>query len=334
MNLADVQNFFAAHGLPFTWLTETARGPMLAVPPAPLALAVDVAIVIPDVHLGIGPGDAFQENDGSRVTRLEAFLDVVGELGVSVASSGSRFAAVQLGDFYDVMRTSDPAAPFEERLAIVLDAYPGVHAKAQALPLLHCIGNHDHELYDHRELLPRLGINAHITRALGPGVLAFHGNDLVSLRDVDLNIGYQTWLLSLVQTFVDMPAVGPLAGILQRFFDESLADPIFDKPGATSLPWPAPAATLPRGDFPEGWTAPWTVRDQVEQLGEPMLDWERNVNQRLELAILGHSHRPGISWCEVDAGRRIPVVDVGSWTYGRSSFAVVTSEGVGVAHLV
>jgi hypothetical protein len=331
VNLADVQSFFAARDMPFQWLVEpSANAPMIATAPAPLALDVDVAIVIPDVHLGIGPGDVFQENDILRVRRLERFLDVTSALRDNLHALGLRFAAVQLGDYYDVMRSSDPADPFEARLAIVLDAYPGAHAKAQAIPLLHCIGNHDHELYNHRDILPKLGINAHIVRALGPGVVACHGNDLVSLRDVELDVSYQTWLLSLLQSLSDMPVLGGAVEALERYFDKSLADPIFETPEQTSLAWPAaPPGVSP----PAGWTAPWTVRDGAEQLGEPLLDWERSVLQPLDLAIVGHSHRPGISWCQVDVGRRIPLVDVGSWTYGRTNFAVVTPDGVGIAAL-
>jgi len=164
-------------------------------------------------------------------------------------------------------------------------------------------------------------------RAIGPGVLAFHGHDLISLRDEELSVAYQTWLLSLVQGLVDMPVLGPVADAIERFFDQSLADPIFDAPQFTSLPWPASSVSVP------GWTAPWIMRDNQEQLGEPLLDWERTIEQRLELAIVGHSHRPGIGSCEVDFGRRIPLVDVGSWTYGRSNFAVVCADGVGVASL-
>jgi hypothetical protein len=51
------------------------------------------------------------------------------------------------------------------------------------------------------------------------------------------------------------------------------------------------------------------------------------------VAFVGHSHRPGISWCPV-ASRRVPLIDVGSWTYGRAEFAVVCADGVGLARLV
>ncbi len=179
-------------------------------------------------------------------------------------------------------------------------------------------------------MLPTFGINAHVVRALGPTVLAFHGNDLVSLRDVDLDVNYQTWLLSFVQSLEQMPIIGDLVALLQRHFDDSLEDPFFSRDLPLSLPWPAPTAgaTVPRN-----WTAPWVMRDHAAQFGEELLDWENAVDCTLELAIVGHSHRPGISWSEVEVGRRIPVVDVGSWTYGRTEFAVLCADGIGLAEL-
>lgn len=333
MKLQDVEIFFSDNELPFEWLADAGRTPMKATLSAgqELALAIGTAIVIPDVHLGIGPSDSFQETEPARVTRLERFLDVLALLRDRLEDDGSSFAAVQLGDFYDVMRTSEPGAPFAERLRTVFDAYPGVIGRAQKLPLLHCIGNHDHELFDHRAELPALGINAHIVRAIGPNVLACHGNDLVSLRDIELSVDYQSWLLSLIQTLVEMPVEGDVVERLQRYFDNSLQDPIFANTAHTSLAWPAAATPAA---VPVLWSAPWVLRDMAAQLGEPLLDWERVVERRLDLAIIGHSHRPGIGWTEVDVERRIPLVDVGSWTYGRTNFAVVCSDGIGLVELI
>jgi hypothetical protein len=328
MRTDDIAAFFAAQGLPLHWLVDGGGRPLRALLAngQPLALHVDAAVVIPDVHLGIGRGDSFQETDATRVTRLERFLDVLARLRDSMPAG--RFAAVQLGDFFDVMRTSQPGASFEDRLAIVLRAYPDVTRAATALPLLHCIGNHDHELFDHRAELPALGINAHIVRAIGPGVLAFHGNDFVSLADIELDVEYQTWLLSLVQSLVQMPLVGGAVAALQRVFDASLQDPVFGNTSQTSVAWPAAPASA---SLPVGWSAPWVVRDGAAQLGVPLLGWEKGVGRQLDLAILGHSHRPGIGWTQVDFDRRIPLVDVGSWTYGRTNFAVVGTDGVGLA---
>ena len=330
MTLDQIAQFFLGQGVPFRWLSEAGGASMQAVltDGSSLALSVDAAIVIPDVHLGIGQGDSFQEGDAGRTARLERFLAALAQLRQTLEPG--RFAAVQLGDFFDVMRTSAPAASFEDRLGIVLQAYPTVASQATALPLLHCIGNHDHELFDHRAELGRFGINAHIVRALGPGVLAFPGNDIVSLENIQLSVDYQTWLLSLVQSVVTMPVVGDAVEALQRFFDTSLADPIFTDLDHTSLPWPpAPAGAA----VPAGLSAPWVVRDDAAQLGVPLLAWEQSVRQDLRVGIVGHSHRPGISWTEVADGQSIPLVDAGSWTYGRTSFAVVGSDGVGVAEL-
>lgn len=330
MKLDEIATFFTVRGLPLRWLANGGGQPlraMLANGQA-LALSVDAAIVIPDVHLGIGRADSFQETTPARVIRFERFLSVLAQLRDALPRD--RFAAVQLGDFFDVMRTTAPGASFEDRLNIVFRAYPGIVAAAKALPLLHCIGNHDHELFDHRADLPTLGINAHIVRALGPGVLAFHGNDFVSLADIELDVNYQTWLLSLVQSIATMPVVGGAVGALQRLFDGSLQDPIFENTNQTSVAWPG---APPNSSLPGGWSAPWIVRDGATQLGEPLLGWEQTVAHQLEVAIVGHSHRPGIGWTQVDFDRRIPLVDVGSWTYGRTNFAVVGADGIGLAEL-
>jgi hypothetical protein len=127
-----------------------------------------------------------------------------------------------------------------------------------------------------------------------------------------------------------MPVLGGVAAALQRYFDASLQDPIFETLAHTSVAWPsAPTGTV----APSGWLAPWVVRDGAMQLGEPLLGWEQGVGQPLLAGIVGHSHRPGISWTEVDFERRIPLVDVGSWTYGRTSFGVVAADGIGVAEI-
>jgi hypothetical protein len=330
MRLVEVEDFFRDSGLPLHWLADAGQPPMKAMRTggATLDLSVEAAVVIPDVHLSVGRDDSFQEKEPGRVTRFERFLDVLAALRDKLGAPN--FAAVQLGDFYDVMRTLTPWQTFEKRLAVVFDAYPSIVKRAQALPLLHCIGNHDHELFENRATLGALGINAHIARAIGPGVLAFHGNNLVSLRTVNLDINYQMWLLSLVQGLVEMPVGGELVSALQHLFDESLEDPIFANAAHTSLAWPPAGGGANR---PEGWDAPWVVRESAAQLGEPLLDWENTLGKELKLAIIGHSHRPGIGWAEVAIDQRIPVVDVGSWTYGRTNFAVVCSDGVGVATL-
>jgi hypothetical protein len=330
MKVNDIAASLTAQGLQFHWLTDAAGRPMQAtLANGALALSVDAAIIIPDVHLGIGRGDCFQETDPTRVARFASFLNVLARLRDSLPPQ--RFAAVQLGDFFDVTRTTAPGASFDTRLDILFGAYPEIMRVATALPLLHCIGNHDHELFDNRAELPARGINAHIVRALGGGVLAFHGNDFVSLADVELDVNYQTWLLSLVQSVVTMPVIGPAIDALQRYFDASLQDPIFGDTNNTSLAWPVP----PAGSvFPAGWSAPWVFRDGAAQLGQPLLCWEQDVGQQVTLAILGHSHRPGIGWTQIGFNRRVPLVDVGSWTYGRTNFAVVGTDGIGVAELV
>jgi hypothetical protein len=68
------------------------------------------------------------------------------------------------------------------------------------------------------------------------------------------------------------------------------------------------------------------------QLGAAISGFELCIGREMQVALVGHSHRPGISWSPV-AGRRVPVVDVGSWTYGRAEFAVVCPDGIGIGRL-
>ena len=327
VNTNDILAFLKSCGLPVDWAAEADGQPMRCTTRygRALALSVDAAVILPDVHLGVGEGDAFQEEDPTRTARLERFLGVLEQLRNSLG--GEKFAAVQLGDFYDLLRAGDPTASFESRLGTVQVVYPRIASLGFSLPLLHCIGNHDHELFEHRTDLARLGINAHIARHLGDGVLALHGNDLVSLADIELNTDVQLWLLSLVQSLVTLPVIGGLADFLQRYYDDSLADPALAD--HVSLPWPSAASG--KVVMPTDWSAPWVLRDSAMQLGVPLLGWAKAAQRDVQLAIVGHSHRPGISWTEVAAGQLIPLVDVGSWTYGRSTFGVLGSDGIGIA---
>jgi hypothetical protein len=114
--------------------------------------------------------------------------------------------------------------------------------------------------------------------------------------------------------------------LIQKCLDQSFAEPTSDD--LTSLPWdPAKVAG------PDGWLAPWVERSGAAQLGQCIRGYELCVDRRVEVLLIGHSHRPGISWCPVSQTRRVPVIDVGSWTYGRAEFAVVCTDGVGLAAL-
>jgi hypothetical protein len=119
--------------------------------------------------------------------------------------------------------------------------------------------------------------------------------------------------------------LGVLGSFVQRVIDGSSKDPWSENPA--SVPWPK--AAVPG---PAGWAAPWVGRSSAVQLGAAISGFELCVSQEMQVVLVGHSHRPGISWSPV-AGRRVPVVDVGSWTYGRAEFAVVCPDGIGIGRL-
>jgi hypothetical protein len=122
-----------------------------------------------------------------------------------------------------------------------------------------------------------------------------------------------------------VPIVGAVTAWLQRILDGSFKEGWVSN--SSDLPWDA--AAVPG---PEGWSAPWVARSSAVDYGGAVRGIELCTRERVELAFIGHSHRPGISWCPV-ASRRVPLIDVGSWTYGRTEFAIVCEDGVGLARL-
>jgi hypothetical protein len=84
---------------------------------------------------------------------------------------------------------------------------------------------------------------------------------------------------------------------------------------------------------PDGWTAPWVARNDAVELGTVIRGCEKGLQHAVRIVFVGHSHRPGISWAPVTQLRDVPLIDVGSWTYGRTEFAVVATDGIGLAHL-
>jgi hypothetical protein len=324
MKLQEVQDFFTSQKLSIKWLIDGATPMKLKPDSGTLEFKDDVAVVIPDVHLGTGPGDVFQEQSPERIARLENLLDVLASLRDKVSSA--KFQVVQLGDFYDLWRKS-PSADYFETCASIESQYSGIIARGRALPILHCIGNHDAAFYRMRP--PTSQIDAAVWRTIGDKILCFHGHDTISLRDLQVDPGAAPLLLSLTNSISGIPLLGPLDLKLQKYFDNSFfEDSIFSKPSLTSLPWPH---SEPGAD---GWSALWVDRAGRGDIANMLFDAEGLAQIRIDVAFLGHSHRPGISWCRIEQNRRIPLVDVGSWTYGRSEFAIVCSDGIGLACIV
>jgi len=325
MKLEEVRAFFAARGLPFDWQTDLARparSPLLLRPPPGVTLTlapVEVAIVVPDVHLGWGR-DAFVGDAPNRITRFEAFLDVL----AAMRASGTELDVVQVGDWYDFFRA--PSVTKANAKANIEKSYPGIVKRAAALGMKHCIGNHD-SVFVRPEI--RKGLDVEIVRTVGDAhrVLCLHGDDTQILTSIAKQGALDSIVLNLLTLFATAhPIGGALAGFIQKLADKSSADPWSNK--KDSLPWPV--AKVPG---PSNWSAPWVARASAVDIGGAVAGLELCLGVKFQLALVGHSHRPGISWCPVSGSRRLPLVDVGSWTYGRAEFAVVCAEGLGLAKL-
>jgi len=331
MKLDEVQTWFAAQEMPFAWRRDLGRPARLMSVGRQLPIGnIQVAIVVPDVHLGWG-NDPFTYNDVHHAQRLERFLDKLAALRDTVGANA--FTAIQLGDWYDFWRTPPPSIAADRHT--IEQHYRGICDKAAAVPLLHCIGNHDAALFasppDPAEL------DVAIARCIGtPSVLCFHGHDLQSLQSIYVRAEWDEALLQILNTINSTSIIGPLSSFLQRWGDDSFAEPWAEE--SDSKPWPA--AIVPGPD--DLWQAPWVARDDAVKLAQTVRGFEFCLSERnpgvppveVEIALIGHSHRPGISWGSITADRAIPLVDVGSWTYGRAEFAVVCPDGVGLASLV
>jgi UDP-2,3-diacylglucosamine pyrophosphatase LpxH len=326
MQLEEVPAWFAKQGLPISWLIQKDGRKnyfQRLRPPTGTALDIaplEIAIVIPDVHLGWG-NDVFRFNDPTRERRLERFLDRVSDLKQHVNGNLEVF---QVGDWYDFWRS--PGVTHSQAKAIIESQYRGVVSRARNLGVKHCVGNHDAAL---AEADIRHGMDVEIVRSIGASkrVICLHGHDTASLASIAVQDTGRTIGLNIFNVFNSTaPLLGAIGAFVQRAIDGSSIDPWSSNPA--SIPWDK--AAVPG---PTGWGAPWVGRGSTIELGAALSGLELCIDRELQLAFVGHSHRPGVSWSPI-AGRRVPVIDVGSWTYGRSEFAVVCPDGAGVAQLV
>ena len=326
MQLEDVPGWFASRGMPIGWLTQREGSKnyyQRLRPPAGTTIDIaplEVAVVLPDVHLGWG-NDVFRFNDPARERRLERFLDRLAELKAHVSGN---FEVFQVGDWYDFWRS--PGFTHAQAKSIIESQYPGVVSRARALGVKHCVGNHDAAL---AEADIGRGLDVEIVRSIGSSkrVICLHGHDTATLASIAVQDTARTIGLNIFNILNSTaPGLGALGAFVQRAIDGSSVDPWSANPA--SIPWGR--AAVPG---PNGWGAPWVGRDSAIQLGSALSGLELCIDQRVQVVLVGHSHRPGVAWSPI-AGRRVPVVDVGSWTYGRSEFAVVCPDGIGIARLV
>lgn len=316
MTLNELLRWFASQGMPFRWRSERGK-PALLLPRAGREVPLgdtEIAVVIPDVHLGWGD-DIFRYGSDHHAPRLERFLNML----LQLRAAGHKLEVIQLGDWYDLWRT--PPGSFAAKRQAIEAHYPGIVAAARELRIAHCIGNHDAAFFG----MPPSDMDVAAARKLGGSqILCFHGHDLVSLKNIVVEARTQADVVGAVNVFATgVPVLGKLAAWVQMVADRT-RDPWYSEP--RSLPWEPTAHGLP------DWDAPWVARDGAIEVGPVIRSLEHDqAGQHFALAIVGHTHRPGISWSPVGPNHAIPLIDAGSWTYGRAELALVCRDGVGLA---
>jgi hypothetical protein len=326
MELDDVLQWLNDAGFAFQWRSEpnAQNAPAILKPKNGKKLglgALEVAIVIPDVHLGVG-NDVFRTADPTQTnsSRLLDFLESLASLRDEVGPT--KFRVVQVGDWYDFYRAPAPTVALQ--VAAIELQYGDICKAARAVPLLHCIGNHDAALYKNpNATTSRFGI----AQPLGSnGVMAYHGHDTATLEAIEeQDIGAEI-ALSIVDLVALFPVLSQIADFAQMVADDSFQEVWTKGNQGGDKPWPQAA-----GAPPAAWTAPWVARDDAAALVKAARGLEYVTDTALEVVFVGHSHRPGISSAWITAEREIALVDVGSWTYGRAEIAIVTPNGVGLA---
>jgi hypothetical protein len=201
--------------------------------------------------------------------------------------------------------------------------YADICQAARHLPVAHCIGNHDAELYKNpRATQSRFGI----AQPIGSnGVMAFHGHDNLTLQAIENEDVSDDIALSFVNLVALVPLLGNIVDFAQMIADDSFEEPWSKGNTSQDKLWPAAVSPLP------GWDAPWVARNDADKLVRAARGLEYVTDVALQVVLVGHTHRPGIAWANITGERSIPIVDVGSWTYGRAEIAIVTPDGVGLA---
>jgi len=328
MDLDDVLKRLNDAGLAFQWRREPNVGGRAAIlrPKNGKSInlgGLEVGVVIPDVHLGVG-NDIFRTVDlgATNAKRLKLFLDVLAGLRDEV--SADKFRVLQLGDWYDFFRA--PGETIEDQVDSIEAQYQDICAAARKLPVLHCIGNHDGALFAEPDATrSQFGI----TQFLGsPRIVAYHGVNYRTLQSIrSENLG-EVIGLNLVNLLAMLPILGNIVDFIQMVIDDSFEDPSLLGNHSGDKPW-----QKARGAAPDAWDAPWVSRSDTNELIQAARGIEYVTDTAIEIAFVGHSHRPGISSGWITDEHEAVLVDVGSWTYGRAEIAIVTPDGVGLAEI-
>jgi len=302
-------------------------------------------IAVPDVHISDGTGgDIFLDGNPDNVTRFTATLAAINDFIDAEDAAGASASVLQLGDWYDVWRAIGHDAT-EAQFAKIdnVPAYQTLLRLDKELNLAHLIGNHDasftHALPDRRVADgERFRFGFGLVESNGR-CFALHGHqvdDLVGVPSPPLD-QQVVWLATLAAHFVPKAA---------RDLEDFL-----DKEGAsigTALNWlkalvglnrpdpvPIPRARKPA---PPGFIGSFVERESNEQLLQIAIKACQKLFPNpnpLELLIVGHSHKPCVSWAHhPDSERPVVVVDAGSWVQGAAQILFGADDRISVFDIV
>lgn len=259
-----------------------------------------VLLVLPDLHL--------DQCAGGEVARLERFLKAMVLAKASLQARGRALSVCQLGDFCDARSDA---------------AFRDAHRRVESLLIdeldtRFCVGNRD---WMWSRSPPDWGFTAgrlgHSQRFHKGRVFAFHGHQGDPRVDTLLGDAPAPWTaLGSALASISNPAdalVEARIAAWEELAPEASQSSAWPEGAAPSAPTPFRAARW--CDFGE---RPARFRRALEAARA----LAPAITNAIRLVLVGHSHRPGLSWFEL-AGRVVPVLDAGSFCHGQSQFALV-----------
>ncbi len=288
-------------------------------------------IAIPDVHLGdAGAGDIFMSQNAANVTRLEAVLRA---LDAFLQTNPSTYA-VQLGDWFDVWRTSGHDVVTMDYGKIQnAAAYATLLDLDAKIGLQHLIGNHDasflNALPDMRASQPkafRLGA------WLGPSVYTMHGHQTdvtppVNSSSDEFFVAIATALATFVPSVTTFEAYVDRNYGLATAIGQSLLHGLrYQHDDPPPIPRPRDTRAVPAS---LDTSAPYAVRENADTLATIVKKVADMRGFHPKLLIVGHSHNPCVAWSTA-GGAPLVIADAGGWVYGQATILLGAGDRVSV----
>ena len=280
----------------------------------------------------------------SNATRLTATLGAINEYLDAEAAQGASASVLQLGDWYDVWRAIGQDATQAQFAKIDnVPAYQTLLRLDKELGLAHLIGNHDasftHALPDRRVADgDRFRFGFGLMQSHGR-CFALHGHQVDDLVGVPSPPSDQqaVWLATLAAKYVTSSARS-----LQNFLDQegmSVGSALHWLLALVGLNRPDPTPSpRPRKDAPAGFIGSFVERESNEQLVQIAIRACRQLYATpndLELLVVGHSHKPCISWTHhPNTQKPVIVVDAGSWVQGAAQILFGADDRITVFDIV